>query len=1156
MGKFPAISPFKLLQSYDKSDTKVYFGRDRETRLLAESLKRSKFILLYGASGTGKTSLIQCGLQGMLSARDWMPVFVRRGGSFLESLHFQLSTEYTARFGLRYPEKPLPNTAGWALRDLVQALFSLTYLPIYLILDQFEEIFTQGDKAEQDAFFTFLQEFRLFEEDLFCKILLVVREEYIAHFYAYESQLPFLFESRFRVEKMRREQLAEVIEKTLTYSYAGYPPLKVEKEAVAQILHNLTDAKGETDLTDLQVYLDRLYHEAVEKRTPEDEGPLVFDRALAGENKLENVLSGFLEQQIERADRQLTPADTANVAPVALVILFKLVTPEGTKQQRNATQIFDELTLGKTRMEEPRLQTALALLSGPEMRLLNRVRFTGDAGEYYEIWHDRLAAQVFRKFSADEMRQREALVTLRNKQKRFDAAPNLRERRAEYLSQGEAALIGQSLNLARIPDEQRAFYESSLNWHRKQRRLERQRFAAAVAAAVVFALLALAAWYAWQRSETARLHNQGLAESAYNPTTGLLKIAAAIRRDPSDFNKRRDFYNVRARSLLYETVFTQTKEQLNAVAFSPDGQFFATATGSLLRLYRTGQAAPVDSFMAENAINHLLFYGNDTLWAGSEDRKARQFAGPASGGRLRVVRTLETDENIQRLATDAKGQWLATLHNQNFVQLWRLQGRDTLWEKWEVEEIVSATSLSADGQWWAAGTEAGQVLLRSIRARSAPYLLQLPVGPSVAVRELTFSPDGRWLAAAFRDGQVCLFEAKSAAASEAGETSGRYELVQTLAAGEAGWNVATFSDDSHLLLLAADNGSGQVLEVPSLRLLFPLLPGNHQAFIQAQWTGTQDDVYTAAINGEIRRWPFPRPFPDRVVAADISGSQRLLFDADGEYLLLQSADSLVRLYDAKSLAGHPFYGGHTQTVTALAAGRQKAVSADESGAVHIWDLKTATRLAAVMYPEGRVYHLAVNTDASLIVMAGGDSTAVLLWRPDLQKTVVLGVPGQLVTAVATAPDGSSCWVAGFDSVLTRYDTSGAVTGHIRLPSIALQLDIKAQGDTVCVTGPDGSYGCYVSGKKIPMNPLPAQDWTDWSANRAVYATFAPENGNDQRCSLRLFSAEGLPLQTFRYAGCDLTAFALHPDGHALVAVSSSGQIALWKVRRGPVLINY
>ena len=344
MKPIPFNSPFKLLRSYDKEDIQVFFGRDKETRQLHDALMRSKFIMVYGASGTGKTSLIQCGLQGMYSPRDWMPILIRRKDNFLAAIREELDQLYQDQFARYreeqlkwYPDEPAPEAETFDnLRDLIKAVFHYSYVPIYLILDQFEELFTLGERKEQDTFFTALKELNLFSEDLFCKVILVTREEYIAHFYRYEHQLPFLFENRFRVEKMREEQLFDVVNKTLLHPYEGYPRFEIEEGTDKQLLYNLTDKGGEVDLTTLQEYLDRLYQQDL-SRTNGQRDYIRYDYDLVGKNKIETVLSDFLDQQVSRILVQLEQQFPADVGVakynLPLKVLLKLVDRTGNQAE-------------------------------------------------------------------------------------------------------------------------------------------------------------------------------------------------------------------------------------------------------------------------------------------------------------------------------------------------------------------------------------------------------------------------------------------------------------------------------------------------------------------------------------------------------------------------------------------------------------------------------------------------------------------------------------------------------------------------------------------------------------------------------------------------------------------------------------------------------
>ena len=84
-------SPFKFLDSYTKEDKSIFFGRDKEIEELYQKVFESKILLVYGISGTGKTSLINCGLANKFAESDWLPINIRRGKDINESLANELA---------------------------------------------------------------------------------------------------------------------------------------------------------------------------------------------------------------------------------------------------------------------------------------------------------------------------------------------------------------------------------------------------------------------------------------------------------------------------------------------------------------------------------------------------------------------------------------------------------------------------------------------------------------------------------------------------------------------------------------------------------------------------------------------------------------------------------------------------------------------------------------------------------------------------------------------------------------------------------------------------------------------------------------------------------------------------------------------------------
>ncbi|MGA9031565.1 MAG: ATP-binding protein, partial [Sulfuricaulis sp.] len=70
-------SPFKFLDPYGPEDAALFFGRGFEVGELFARLHSGAITVVYGESGTGKTSLFQCGLRNRVRPEDILFVSVR-----------------------------------------------------------------------------------------------------------------------------------------------------------------------------------------------------------------------------------------------------------------------------------------------------------------------------------------------------------------------------------------------------------------------------------------------------------------------------------------------------------------------------------------------------------------------------------------------------------------------------------------------------------------------------------------------------------------------------------------------------------------------------------------------------------------------------------------------------------------------------------------------------------------------------------------------------------------------------------------------------------------------------------------------------------------------------------------------------------------------
>lgn len=331
-------SPFKFLDAYQKEDRDRFFGRERETAQLYNAVRASNLVLVYGASGTGKTSIINCGLANQFVDSDWLPLYVRRGTNLIESLDRALT-------GARQREGE-PSSAGIAER--IRDLYLDHYRPLYLIFDQFEELFILGSREEQQKFYGTVRE--VLTANSPCKMILVIREEYIADLSEFEKAVPTLFDNRLRVEKMNDANLARIVMGTARAVgiQVSDPPA-----TVSHILDNIRDRRTGIDLANLQVYLDRLWRADLERQKTDQPATITFDVPLTEKvGRIENVISAFLDEELVGIEQALIKRGVAQPQGVPLEVLFALVTEEGTKRNLDVANIVEALPANRAITEE------------------------------------------------------------------------------------------------------------------------------------------------------------------------------------------------------------------------------------------------------------------------------------------------------------------------------------------------------------------------------------------------------------------------------------------------------------------------------------------------------------------------------------------------------------------------------------------------------------------------------------------------------------------------------------------------------------------------------------------------------------------------------------------------------------------------------------
>ena len=159
--------PYPGLFAFDEPDSAVFFGRENEIRNGLDTLSQqrsfggARFLLVLGASGSGKSSLLRAGIIPRLrrNPEQWIivPPFRPLGRPF-ESLASAMS-EIFEQSGERREWKELQglvsDRTGEPLAALVRELPSRMHRPeaaVLLCIDQLEELFTLSPREQAERF--------------------------------------------------------------------------------------------------------------------------------------------------------------------------------------------------------------------------------------------------------------------------------------------------------------------------------------------------------------------------------------------------------------------------------------------------------------------------------------------------------------------------------------------------------------------------------------------------------------------------------------------------------------------------------------------------------------------------------------------------------------------------------------------------------------------------------------------------------------------------------------------------------------------------------------------------------------------------------------------------------------------------------------------
>lgn len=399
--------PWLGLSSFTERTRALFFGRDQEIHELLDRIDAQPLTVLFGLSGRGKSSLLGAGVVPRLREVGARPVVVRLRHEG-QPLVMQVREAWDRAVGCAASDRSLWERAhSRADRDALRAH------PPVIVLDQFEEVFTLGQSqgAELQPLFRELaglvenrvpQELRerLAEDEAYAaqfdeqttpaRVVITLREDYLAHLEAWKGQLPALMRNRMVLHPLNGPQALEAVVRP---GRLGNSPL-VDTATATAIVRFVAQVADDTPLEDIQAVpplLSLLCFELNEARLQSG-----ADRITLGqlEEQGANILQNFYLRCFEGLP------DTVREAVESPLIVSE-------SGHRNACTYPDLLLALKAGgMAEAEAAAAVARLV--DARLLTRERIGG--AQRIELTHDLLTALVVR--SRNERRARQQLAAL------------------------------------------------------------------------------------------------------------------------------------------------------------------------------------------------------------------------------------------------------------------------------------------------------------------------------------------------------------------------------------------------------------------------------------------------------------------------------------------------------------------------------------------------------------------------------------------------------------------------------------------------------------------------------------------------------------------------------------------------------------------------